>query len=89
MRRKSMVVEGLDVAEGLRGLQLPTLLVVALGDGIVNPATCRSVTPYLGQEQVQELEVGGPELHVAHADLFISELADEQVFQPIVSWLLP
>lgn len=87
IRRRHLVVDGLDVAQGLRGLRLPTLVVIATGDGIVNPATCRSVTPWLGRAQVDELVVGGPALHVAHADLFISRIADEQVFQPIVTWL--
>jgi pimeloyl-ACP methyl ester carboxylesterase len=89
IRRRRLVLDGLDVAEGLRGLTLPTLVVVAMGDGIVNPPTCRSVIPFLGAGQVDELVVGGPDLHVAHADLFISRIADERVFGPIVSWLNP
>ncbi len=87
IRRGRLVADGMDVARGLRGLQLPCLLVIASGDGIVNPATCRSVTRYLGSEQVSELVVGDVALHVAHADLFVSDIADEQVFQPIISWL--
>lgn len=87
IRRRRLVVDGMDVGEGLRGLSLPTLIVVALGDGIVNPASCRSVRRYLAPDVVDELTVGGPDLHVAHADLFVSEVADELVFQPIVRWL--
>ncbi len=89
IRLERLVLDGLDVAQGLRGLELPTLVVIATGDGIVNPATCRSVTPWLGADRVEELVIGSPDLHVAHADLFISRISDESVFQPIVGWLQP
>jgi len=87
IRTGRFVVDGIDVAEGLCGLVLPTLLVVALGDGIVNPASARSVRRFLGEEQVDEITVGGPRMHIAHADLFISDVSDEAVFRPVVAWL--
>ncbi len=87
IRAGRLVVDGVDVAEGIRGRTLRTLLVVALDDGIVNPASARSVRRFLGEDQVDEITVGGPGMHVAHADLFLGDAADEAVFQPVVSWL--
>lgn len=88
LRRGRFVIDGMDVAQELVGLDLRVLIVLAMGDGISNPASCRTITPVLGREHVDELVVGGPELQVAHADLFISRISDEQVFQPVARWLL-
>ncbi len=88
VRRGRLVVDGLDVARALQGLDMPLLVVMAYGDGIVSPESCKSVVSVLGQDKVEELMIGGPELRVAHADLFVSQIADEQVFQPIAGWLL-
>ncbi|MBN1334723.1 MAG: alpha/beta fold hydrolase [Deltaproteobacteria bacterium] len=87
IRTGRLVVDGLDVAEALRGRTLRTLVVVALDDGIVNPASARSVVRVLGEHQVDEIEVGGPEAPFGHADLFLSEHSDRAVFQPVIAWL--
>jgi fermentation-respiration switch protein FrsA (DUF1100 family) len=76
------------VSEGLTAVRAPLLCISALGDGIVPRRTAEF--PYLTvSSPVKKLvEVGGPELPMAHADLFVSREAEARVFEPLAAWLL-
>ncbi|MCE7894011.1 MAG: alpha/beta fold hydrolase [Sorangiineae bacterium PRO1] len=83
-----LMVDGVNVTEALRGIDRPLLCVVANRDGIVPPAAARSALEVIGSEHKTELGVGDDETWFAHADLFISRLAQERVFAPLSDWLL-
>ena len=84
---RDLILRGVNVSEGLRDVTAPLFCVSAWGDGIVPRRTAEF--PYLavGSPVKKLLEVGAPELAMAHADLFISREAQLRVFEPIASWL--
>jgi pimeloyl-ACP methyl ester carboxylesterase len=87
IRDKDLVVRGKNLSEAIRSLHNPLLCVLALGDGIVPRRTAEF--PYLaaGSRVKRLLEVGTSERAMAHADLFVSNGAQEGVFEPIAAWL--
>jgi pimeloyl-ACP methyl ester carboxylesterase len=87
IRERDLILRGVNVAEGLGLITAPLLCVSAWGDGIVPRKTAEF--PYLAVASPDKklLEVGAPELAMAHADLFISNHAQIRVFQPIADWL--
>ncbi len=87
IRDRDLVLRGVNISEGLRSFRSPLLCVSAWGDGIVPRRTAEF--PYLavGSPVKKLLEVGAPDLAMAHADLFISREAQARVFEPIVAWL--
>jgi len=87
IRAKDLIVRGKNLSEEIRRLENPLLCVLARGDGIVPKRTAEF--PYLvaGSRVKQLLEVGTLERAMAHADLFVSNGAQEGVFAPIAGWL--
>jgi pimeloyl-ACP methyl ester carboxylesterase len=87
IRDKDLIVRGKNLSEAIRDLQNPLLCVLARGDGIVPRRTAEF--PYLaaGSRVKRLLEVGTTERAMAHADLFVSNGAQEGVFAPIAAWL--
>ncbi len=91
---RDLVVGGVNVTDALGGLKgVPILCVLANGDGIVPPEAALSVARALpagedGRQRVDILKVGTDKDWFAHADLFISRLAQEQVFAPLADWLI-
>ena len=83
-----LVVEGVNASQALAGLELPILCVLANADGIVTPESALSVKKIVDPDSVDTLEVGDREYWFAHADLFISRLAQARVFEPVGQWLL-
>ncbi|MEM1348411.1 MAG: hypothetical protein AAGI01_07655, partial [Myxococcota bacterium] len=57
------------------------------GDGIVPPASVLSVLDHIGSTDTEVVIAGDDEVYFAHADLFIAQGAQEQVFAPIGRWL--
>jgi predicted alpha/beta hydrolase len=89
VRDRDLKLRGLDVSEGLRTVpDVRVLAIVANKDGIVPPASARSIVPVLGADRVDVLDVGTPERWYAHADLFIGRRAQEEVFSPLGDWLV-
>ena len=80
-------IGGQDIYEGLARVEVPVLCVLGNADGIVPPATARSVAQAMRPGLVEVLEVGDDATPYAHADLFISDGAQETVFAPIHAWL--
>ncbi|MFP4597116.1 MAG: alpha/beta hydrolase [Persicimonas sp.] len=88
INKRDMVIDGLNVTEALAELEdLPILCLLASSDGIVPAASAKSVCNIAGDCCVDVLEVGDEEHWYAHADLFISEKAQETVFEPLANWL--
>jgi pimeloyl-ACP methyl ester carboxylesterase len=87
IRQKDLVIRGTNVSERLPALRLPLLCVVAVNDGIVPRKTAEF--PYLqaGSASRRVVYVGDDALSMAHADLFVSNVAHERVFRPISEWL--
>ena len=87
IRNKDLVVRGKNLSEEIGHLHNPLLCVLARGDGIVPRRTAEF--PYLavGSREKKLLEVGTRERAMAHADLFVSNGAQEGVFAPIAAWL--
>lgn len=86
LNNKDLTVAGLDVTQGLEGLEIPVLCVVANGDGVVPPEAVLSIRDAHPAE-VEVLEVGDDEVWFAHADLFVSRHAKDEVFAPLARWL--
>lgn len=88
IRDRDLVVSGVNVPETLKSMRHPLLAIVANGDGIVPEPTASF--PYLqsGAEEKSLLTVGDDAMALAHADLFVSNRAQEQVFAPMSEWLV-
>lgn len=88
IRERDLIVRGKNLSEAIRDLHNPLLCVLARGDGIVPRRTAEF--PYLtaGSKVKKLLEVGTSERAMAHADLFVSNGAQEGVFEPIATWLV-
>jgi pimeloyl-ACP methyl ester carboxylesterase len=86
--RKDLIVDGVNVCEGLRSVDNPLLTVIANADGIVPRET--TLWPHLniGSRRRDLLEVGTYSLPIAHADMFVSDHARNLVFNPLADWLL-
>lgn len=87
IRDRDLVVAGVNVAQTLKAIRLPLLTIVANGDGIVPEATAAFAYEQSGAEQKSLLTVGDETLSLAHADLFVSNGAQQQVFSPMAEWL--
>lgn len=88
MKNQDLVVGGLNITEALGRLAGPEVLcILANADGIVPPAAARSVEGAIGADRVTVLEVGTTERWYAHADLFIGEDCQRDVFEPMCAWL--
>ena len=88
LKRRDLVIDGRNLTEEFAGrVRAPLLSVVANGDGIVPRAAALSAHTY-GRMAVNDvLEVGTAAVQVAHADLFISDYAEEWLFKPMGEWL--
>ena len=88
LKTRDLHLRGIDVTDAMRRVTIPLLSVVANGDGIVPQETALSAHQAFGSERKDVLRVGDDELVFAHADLFISDHAQELVFAPMARWLL-
>jgi pimeloyl-ACP methyl ester carboxylesterase len=83
-----LIVGGVNVTHALPRVVGPDVLcVLANRDGIVPPAAARSVETILGADRVHVLEVGEDDAWYAHADLFIGDTCQQDVFEPMRAWL--
>lgn len=89
IRRRDLVLNDRNLTTDLNRVMLPLLTVVANADGIVPEAVVRSGdlrigTPAAARHVIVAGDAGTP---MAHADLFISEPAEDAVFEPLARWL--
>jgi alpha-beta hydrolase superfamily lysophospholipase len=87
LRRRELVVGGINVSRSLAAYRKPLLCVVAAHDGIVPPATSRAIYEDVGSEDRELLMVGEDDHRVAHADLFLGKRMFDLAFQPIARFL--
>ena len=87
IKRRDLVIRGVNVSEALPRMRHPFLCVVAMQDGVVLPETSRATFDAIGSEDKQLLAVGEDDWPIAHADLFISTGAQERIFAPVGEWL--
>lgn len=87
LRRGDLVIRGVNVTEGVGKVTNPLLLVLSNADGIVPEASALSAYDKMGSTVKDILCVGTRETPVAHADLFVSDIAQEWVFEPLAQWL--
>jgi pimeloyl-ACP methyl ester carboxylesterase len=87
VKEKDLRVSGLNVTQALADVSLPVLCVLANRDGIVTPESALSIVDAIGTRDVTIMEIGDDTHWFAHADLFVSRLAQERVFAPLAKWL--
>lgn len=87
IRRGDLVVDGRNLTADVARLDIPLMTVVATGDGIVPEATAASAHDAMRHPKRTLVYAGDERRPMAHADLFISALAEDQVFEPIAAWL--
>jgi alpha-beta hydrolase superfamily lysophospholipase len=88
VNEKDLRVNGLNVTQAMSQVSLPLLCVLANRDGIVTPESALSILDAIGSTDTTVLKVGDDINWFAHADLFVSRLAQEKVFDPLARWLL-
>jgi pimeloyl-ACP methyl ester carboxylesterase len=88
IRRRDLVVRGVNVSRALENMRYPFLGVVANNDGIVPPETSRAIHDQIGSSDKSLLEIGDDASPIAHADLFLSTGAQERIFAPLAEWLV-
>lgn len=84
---RDLIVEGVNITEAISAIELPLLCIIAGQDGVVTPESALSVLDHIGSRDTEVLEVGSDDVPHAHADLFISDGAQEKVFAPLARWL--
>jgi len=87
IRSKDLYVNGINVTDRLAAAKNPLLIVLASADGIVPEQTTLSAYHAMASPRKEVLRVGNETLPVAHADLFISDISHEWVFDPLADWL--
>jgi pimeloyl-ACP methyl ester carboxylesterase len=87
IQRRDLVVRGMNLSEALRRFDLPLLCVYGSGDGIVPRETAEFAYRQAASRDKHLLEVGAGEHAMAHADMFVSNEAQERVFAPVTDWL--
>jgi pimeloyl-ACP methyl ester carboxylesterase len=88
VKRGDLIVRGTNVTEEVAKARNPLLIVLSNADGIVPQATALSAFDTIGSPVKDVLRVGTEEVPVAHADLFVSDIAQEWVFEPLAEWLI-
>ncbi len=84
---RDLYVNGINITDGLAAAKNPLLIVLANADGIVPEQTTLSAYHTMASPVKDVLRVGDETLPVAHADLFISDISHEWVFDPLADWL--
>lgn len=87
MKDKDLIIEGVNIAEGLRAVRAPFLCVLASADGVVPARTAEFAYQRIGSPEKSLVRAGNEEVRMAHADLFVSRESRARVFQPISTWL--
>lgn len=79
---------GRNLTEESSALTLPLLTVLANADGVVPESTACSAHNAMTGARRLLIRAGDHRTPMAHADLFISEHATKEVFEPMAEWLL-
>lgn len=87
IKARDLVARGTNLSEAIARMPEPLLVVIANGDGIVPRETAEFLLSASTANITSRLDVGTAELRMAHADMFVSNHAQERVFRPIAGWL--
>jgi len=87
IQHRDLVIRGSNISERLTEVTKPVMCVVANSDGIVPRETAEFPYSKVGSQVKRLLQVGTEDIAMAHADLFVSNEAQERVFFPIAEWL--
>ncbi len=87
VKNGDLIVSGTNVSEGQCQVDLPILSIFANKDGIVPVAAARSIQQTSASQDLSFIEAGDANHWYAHADLFINDSAQAQVFEPMSRWL--
>jgi polyhydroxyalkanoate synthase len=82
-----LMIDGRNVTASLRRVKNPLLVMLCNADGIVPPQAALAALDAVGSEVKDTLTAGTDAIPMAHADMYISYHAQDQVFQPLVEWL--
>lgn len=84
-----LIIDGVNVSDALAHVEgLSILCLLANADGVVPVGAAKSVCSIATGSCSDVFVVGDEENWYAHADLFISERAQETVFAPMTNWLI-
>jgi len=88
-RRRDLLIQGKLISEELHRVTLPFFCMYGNGDGVVPPESALSAYECIGTPEDRKAThlVGTDTLKFAHADMFISDPAQELVFTPLADWL--
>jgi pimeloyl-ACP methyl ester carboxylesterase len=86
IRSKDLRLAGVDITDALARFDRPLLVLAGSADRICPAGNALAAVDIAGGP-AQGLLIGDAEHPVAHADLFISDLAFERVFKPVADWL--
>ena len=84
---RDLTVAGRNLTQAMAAVKQPLLCLVSNADGIVPASTALSALDAAGSKVKDSHMAGTDTVKMAHADLFISDYAQEQVFKPLATWL--
>jgi len=89
VQARDLVIDGRNLSVDAASIRLPLLTIVANADGIVPEATVTSGDQLVGTEAAlrKVIVAGDARARMAHADLFMSNVAEQYVFSPLADWL--
>lgn len=87
VNNRDLVIDGQNISERLSHVTNPLLCLLSNADGIVPPATALCALDAVSSEVRDSITSGTDEIQMAHADMYISYYAQEQVFMPLANWL--
>ncbi len=87
LRRKDLIIGGINVGERLRSVRNPLLTVIANADRIAPRPSVLWPHEHIGSTRKDILEVGTASIPIGHADMFVSRHAPAMVFEPLARWL--
>jgi pimeloyl-ACP methyl ester carboxylesterase len=87
MKSADLYINGVNITDGMAAVENPLLAMVANADGIVPERTVTSAIAASGAEVRDVVYCGNETIKMAHADMFISDYAQEMVFKPLCEWI--
>lgn len=87
IQTKDLIVDGINVTEGMRSVSNPLLCATGNYDGIVPPATSLAAIAASGASVKEVLWIGDQSTRFGHTDPMIHRESPQRVFLPIAQWL--
>ena len=87
IRKRDLVISNTNLTQAFSRVDVPLLCVVAVGDGIVPKVTATSALKHCSSRIREVMQIGDTARPYAHADLFVGNDAEQDVFLPVANWL--